>query len=516
MRLIADMIAFTVDEVPRWNPINICSYHLQEAGATPVQEIAYALSTAVAVLDRVRERVDDETFPRVFGRISFFVNAGIRFVEEHAKLRAMGQLWEEIGRSRYGVDDERLLRFRYGVQVNSLGLTESQPENNIIRIVLEALGVTMGRDARARALQLPAWNEALGLPRPWDQQWSLRIQQILAYETDLLEYPDIFRGSRVMDGLVEELMAGAREEMAVVAERGGAVEAVPYMKTQLVESHRERVRRIESGELRVVGQNCFVEAEPSPLQADEDGGILRVDPSVEAAAVSALDAWRSTREGAAVSAALEELGRAAEDPSVNLMPFTLACARAGATTGEWAATLRAVFGEYRAPTGVGEAAAGRVDAELASLHERVERVSEALGRRIKILVGKPGLDGHSNGAEQIAVRARDAGMDVVYEGIRLTPARIARTAVDEGVHVVGLSILSGSHASLIPEVLRELEEAGASVPVVVGGIIPPGDEAALREAGVARVYTPKDFEVSRIMSDIVDLVAEHHGVAAVS
>jgi ethylmalonyl-CoA mutase len=516
MRLIADMIAFTVDEVPRWNPINICSYHLQEAGATPVQEIAYALSTAVAVLDRVRERVADETFPRVFGRISFFVNAGIRFVEEHAKLRAMGRLWEEIGRSRYCVDDERLLRFRYGVQVNSLGLTESQPENNIIRIVLEALAVTMGRDARARALQLPAWNEALGLPRPWDQQWSLRIQQILAYETDLLEYPDIFRGSRVMEGLVDELIAGAREEMAVVAERGGAVEAVPYMKTQLVESHRERVRRIESGELRVVGQNCFVEAEPSPLQADEDGGILRVDTSVEAAAVSALDAWRSARDATAVSAALEKLGTAAADPSVNLMPFTLECARAGATTGEWAGTLRAVFGEYRAPTGVGEAAAGRVDAGMASLHERVERVSEGLGRRIKILVGKPGLDGHSNGAEQIAVRARDAGMDVVYEGIRLTPARIARTAVDEGVHVVGLSILSGSHASLIPEVLRELEEAGASVPVVVGGIIPPADEAALREAGVARVYTPKDFEVSRIMGDIVDLVAEHHGVAAVS
>jgi ethylmalonyl-CoA mutase len=516
MRLIADMIAFTVDEVPRWNPINICSYHLQEAGATPVQEIAYALSTAVAVLDRVRERVDDETFPRVFGRISFFVNAGIRFVEEHAKLRAMGRLWEDIGRSRYGVDDERLLRFRYGVQVNSLGLTESQPENNIIRIVLEALAVTMGRDARARALQLPAWNEALGLPRPWDQQWSLRIQQILAYETDLLEYPDIFRGSRVMDGLVDELTGGAREEMAVVAERGGAVEAVPYMKTQLVESHRERVRRIETGELRVVGQNCFVEAEPSPLQADEDGGILRVDPSVEAAAVSALDAWRSARDAGAVSAALEELGKAAADPSVNLMPVTLECARAGATTGEWAATLRAVFGEYRAPTGVGEAAAGPVDTGLATLHERVERVSEALGRRIKILVGKPGLDGHSNGAEQIAVRARDAGMDVVYEGIRLTPARIARTAVDEGVHVVGLSILSGSHASLIPEVLRELEEAGASVPVVVGGIIPSADEAALREAGVARVYTPKDFEVSRIMGDIVDLVAEHHGVAAVS
>jgi (2R)-ethylmalonyl-CoA mutase len=516
MRLIADMIAFTVDEVPRWNPINICSYHLQEAGATPVQEIAYTLSTAVAVLDRVRERVSAETFPRVFGRISFFVNAGIRFVQEHAKLRAMGLLWEEIGRSRYGVDDDRYLRFRYGVQVNSLGLTESQPENNIIRIVLEALAVTMGRDARARALQLPAWNEALGLPRPWDQQWSLRIQQILAYETDLLEYPDIFRGSKVMDGLVQELVEGARAEMGVVAERGGAVEAVPYMKTQLVESHRERVRRMEAGELRVVGQNSFVEAEPSPLAADQDGRVLRVDHAVEAAALQSLAEWRSARDAEAVAAALQELGKAAADPDVNLMPPTVACARVGVTTGEWAATLRAVFGEYRAPTGVGEAAVAAADSALSELRDRVERVSEALGRRIKILVGKPGLDGHSNGAEQIAVRARDAGMDVVYEGIRLTPARIARTAVDEGVHVVGLSILSGSHAELIPAVLRELEEAGADVPVIVGGIIPPADEAALREAGVARVYTPKDFDVSRIMGDIVDLVAEHHGVAAVS
>jgi ethylmalonyl-CoA mutase len=516
MRLIADTIAFTVDEVPRWNPINICSYHLQEAGATPVQEIAYTLSTAVAVLDRVRERVPEESFPRVFGRISFFVNAGIRFVEEHAKLRAMSRLWEDIGRSRYGVDEDRYLRFRYGVQVNSLGLTEAQPENNIIRIVLEALAVTMGRDARARAIQLPAWNEALGLPRPWDQQWSLRIQQILAHETDLLEYPDIFRGSKVMDGLVEELMAGARQEMAVVAERGGAVEAVPYMKTQLVESHRERVRRIEAGELRVVGQNCYVEAEPSPLAADLDSRVLRVDPAMEAGAVASVREWRSARDDSAVAAALEGLVTAAGDPSVNLMPFTLACARAGVTTGEWAGALRDVFGEYRAPTGVGDATASAVDSSLAELHDRVERVSEALGRRVKILVGKPGLDGHSNGAEQIAVRARDAGMDVVYEGIRLTPARIARSAVDEGVHVVGLSILSGSHAELIPAVLGELAEAGADVPVVVGGIIPPADEAALREAGVARVYTPKDFEVSRIMGDIVDLVAEHHGVAAVS
>jgi ethylmalonyl-CoA mutase len=514
MRLIADMIAFTVEEVPKWNPINICSYHLQEAGATPVQEVAYALSTAVAVLDKVRPRVPAETFPRVFGRISFFVNAGIRFVEEHAKLRAMGRLWEEIGRERYGVTDEKYLRLRYGVQVNSLGLTESQPENNIIRIVLEALAVTMGRDARARAIQLPAWNEALGLPRPWDQQWSLRIQQILAFETDLLDYPDLFRGSEVMDGLVDELSEGARAEMAIVAEHGGAVEAVPYMKTQLVESHRERVRRIESGELKVVGKNCYTEHEPSPLEAGEDGGILRVDPQVERSAVEAVERWRAGRDQAAVDAALGELRAAAADESVNLMPPTLAAARAGATTGEWAAALRESFGEYRAPTGVGEAAAAPDDEALAALRDRVERVSDALGRRIKILVGKPGLDGHSNGAEQIAVRARDAGMDVVYEGIRLTPSRIARTAVDEGVHVVGLSILSGSHAELIPAVLRELREAGADVPVVVGGIIPRADEQALLEAGVARVYTPKDFEVSRIMGDIVELVAEHHGAAA--
>ncbi len=514
MRLIADMIAFTVDEVPRWNPINICSYHLQEAGATPVQETAYALSTAMAVLDRVRERVPEETFPRVFGRLSFFVNAGIRFVEEHAKLRAMGRLWEELGRERYGVEDPKLLRFRYGVQVNSLGLTESQPENNIIRIVLEALAVTMGRDARARALQLPAWNEALGLPRPWDQQWSLRIQQILAYETDLLDYPDIFEGSKVMDGLVEELTEGARAEMAVVAERGGAVEAVPYMKTQLVESHRERVRRIEAGELKVIGQNVYTEAEPSPLQEGEDGGIMRVDKAVERSAIDALERWREQRDAAAVERSLEELRAAAADESINVMHATLAAARAGVTTGEWAAALRGVFGEYRAPTGVADAAAATSDDELEDLRERVERVSEGLGRRIKILVGKPGLDGHSNGAEQIAVRARDAGMDVVYEGIRLTPARIARTAVDEGVHVVGLSILSGSHAELIPSVLDELRAAGANVPVVVGGIIPKADEEALLAAGVARVYTPKDFQVSRIMGDIVELVAQHHGVAA--
>src|SRR5680860_690834 len=514
LRLIADMIAFSVDEVPQWNPINICSYHLQEAGATPVQEIAFALSTAEAVLDEVRPRVDDETFPRVFGRISFFVNAGIRFIEEHAKLRAMGRLWEQIGRERYGVEDPKYLRMRYGVQVNSLGLTESQPENNIIRIVLEALAVTLGRDARARALQLPAWNEALGLPRPWDQQWSLRIQQILAHETDLLDYPDIFEGSVVMDGLVDELVEGASAEMAVVAEHGGAVEAVPYMKTQLVESHRARMQRIESGEQKVVGQNAYTEHEPSPLAEGEDGGILTVDPRVEREQTEALREWRSSRDQSSVDEALASLREAAADPSVNIMLPTLAAAQAGATTGEWAAALREVFGEYRAPTGVADAAAAPEDASLNELRDRVERVSEVLGRRIKILVGKPGLDGHSNGAEQIAVRARDAGMDVVYEGIRLTPSRIARTAVDEGVHVVGLSILSGSHAELIPSVLAELRDAGADVPVVVGGIIPPNDERALLDAGVARIYTPKDFEISRIMGDIVDLVAERYGVAA--
>ena len=516
MRLIADMIAFTVEEVPKWNPINICSYHLQEAGATPVQEIAFALSTAQAVLDEVRPRVSDEVFPKVFGRISFFVNAGIRFVEEHAKLRAMGRLWEQLGRERYGVTEEKFLRMRYGVQVNSLGLTESQPENNIIRIVLEALAVTMGRDARARAVQLPAWNEALGLPRPWDQQWSLRIQQILAYETDLLDYPDIFDGSHVMEGLVDELIEGARAEMAVVAEHGGAVDAVPYMKTQLVESHRARVGAIERGELKVVGQNVYTEAEPSPLQEGEDGGIMRVDPDVERNSIEAVKAWRDARDEAEAERTLDELRAAAADESVNLMPATLACAEAGVTTGEWAGALRESFGDYRAPTGVGEAAAAPEDEALTELRDRVERVSEALGRRVKILVGKPGLDGHSNGAEQIAVRARDAGMDVVYEGIRLTPSRIAATAVQEGVHVVGLSILSGSHAELIPDVLRELEEAGATVPVVVGGIIPPADERALLDAGVARVYTPKDFEVSRIMGDIVDLVAEHHSATQIA
>jgi (2R)-ethylmalonyl-CoA mutase len=561
MRLIADTIAYAVEHVPKWNPINICSYHLQEAGATPVQEIAYAMSNAIAVLDAVRERIDgggagdrpgsparlapspgagaSERGPHdtptgiaeVFGRISFFVNAGVRFVEEHAKLRAMGILWEELGRERYGVEDPRLLRLRYGVQVNSLGLTEAQPENNVQRIVLEALAVTIGRDARARAIQLPAWNEALGLPRPWDQQWSLRIQQVLAYETDILEYPDIFEGSKVMEGLVAELVEGARAEMAVVAERGGAVEAVSYMKGALVDSHRERLRRIESGEQTVVGQNRFAASEESPLTADAEGGILVVDPAVEAEQIEEVRRWRSERDQVAVDSALAELARAARESDENLMVPTILAARAGATTGEWAATLREVFGGYRAPTGVGEASAaaqeddagaegnpdgGAAARELGELREQVATLTERLGRRPKILVGKPGLDGHSNGAEQIAVRARDAGMDVVYEGIRLTPAQIAASALQEGVHVIGLSILSGSHRELIPAVIDALREAGVSAPVVVGGIIPEQDLAPLEQAGVAAVYTPKDFDLTRIIADIVELVGERNGAVAAS
>jgi ethylmalonyl-CoA mutase len=514
MKLIADMIAFTVDEVPKWNPINICSYHLQEAGATPVQEIAFAMSTAVAVLDAVRERVDESRMGAVFGRISFFVNAGVRFVEEHAKLRAMGRLWEEVGRERYGVTDPKQLRFRYGVQVNSLGLTEAQPENNVQRIVLEALAVTLGRDARARAIQLPAWNEALGLPRPWDQQWSLRIQQVLAYETDLLEYDDIFEGSHVMEALVDELLEGARDEMARVAEEGGAVEAVDYMKAALVESHRERIGRIERGEQTVVGVNRYTETEDSPLAAGEDGGILTVDPGVEEEAKRALEEWRAQRDQPAVDAALQELRRVSQTDE-NIMEATLAAARAGATTGEWAQALRDAFGSYRAPTGIGEAAAAPPTEDMADLRDEVARASEALGRTMKILVGKPGLDGHSNGAEQIAVRARDVGMEVVYEGIRLTADQIARSAVDEGVHVIGLSILSGSHRELIPAIMDALREAGGGdIPVVAGGIIPLADVGPLKEAGVAAVYTPKDFDLSKIMRDIVRLVEERHGVAA--
>jgi (2R)-ethylmalonyl-CoA mutase len=516
LRLIADMVAFSVNEVPRWNPINICSYHLQEAGATPVQEIAYALSTAIAVLDEVKARgqVAEADFPRVFGRISFFVNAGIRVIEEIAKLRTMGALWEHIGRERYGVTDEKMLRFRYGVQVNSLGLTEAQPENNIQRIVLEALAVTMSRDARARALQLPAWNEAMGLPRPWDQQWSLRIQQVLAEETDLLEYPDIFEGSVVMEGLVEELSAGAREEMKVVAGHGGAVRAVPYMKARLVESHRERVGRIERGEQKVIGQNSFTESAESPLTAGADGGIMTPDPEVERELIAALERWKESRDQAAVDAALAELARAAADDGENIMPATIAAAMAGATTGEWSETMREVFGAYRGPTGVDGATASNNPAQLEAIRAQVLETEKRIGHPIKILVGKPGLDGHSNGAEQIALRARDVGMEVIYQGIRLTPAEIATSALQEDVDVVGLSILSGSHLELIPEVVRLLNEEGLEIPVVVGGIIPVADAKRLREAGVAGVYTPKDFDINQIMGEIVELVGNRHAAGA--
>jgi ethylmalonyl-CoA mutase len=515
MRLIADTVAFTVNEVPNWNPINVCSYHLQEAGATPVQEIAYALSTAIAVLDETKSRgqVAEQDFPRVFGRISFFVNAGVRFIEEHAKLRAMGRLWEQIGRERYAVTDPKYLRMRYGVQVNSLGLTESQPENNVPRIVLEALAVTLGRDARARAIQLPAWNEALGLPRPWDQQWSLRIQQILANETDLLDYPDIFEGSHVVEALTDDLAEGAREEMRAVEEHGGAVEAVAYMKGRLVESHRERVAKIEEGEITVVGQNSFTETEDSPLTAGADGGILTPDPEVEREVGEALERWKAGRDNDALDRALEKLAEVAADESANIMPATIEAAKAGATTGEWAGALRDVFGDYRAPTGVG-AAAELTDGELlAAARERISELTQTLGHRPRILVGKPGLDGHSNGAEQIAVRARDVGMEVIYQGIRLTPEQIAASARDEDVDVIGLSILSGSHLQLVPETVRLLREDGVDAPVVVGGIIPAADAKTLEEAGVARVYTPKDFDLNRIMGEIADLLAERAATA---
>jgi ethylmalonyl-CoA mutase len=516
MRLIADTVAFTVNEVPRWNPINVCSYHLQEAGATPVQEIAFALSTAIAVLDETKARgqVAEDDFPRVFGRISFFVNAGVRFIEEHAKLRAMGQLWERIGRERYGVTEPKYLRLRYGVQVNSLGLTESQPENNVPRIVLEALAVTLGRDARARAVQLPAWNEALGLPRPWDQQWSLRIQQILANETDLLDYPDIFEGSHVVEALTDELAEGAREEMRAVEEHGGAVDAVAYMKARLVESHRERVAKIEEGEIKVVGQNSFTETEDSPLTAGADGGILTPDPEVEREVGEALERWKAERDNDAVDRALERLAEAAADEEANIMPATIEAAKAGATTGEWSGVLRDVFGDYRAPTGVGAAAESADGDLLVAARERISELTETLGHRPRILVGKPGLDGHSNGAEQIAVRARDVGMEVIYQGIRLTPEQIAASARDEDVDVIGLSILSGSHLQLVPETVRLLREEGVDAPVVVGGIIPQADAAALSEAGVARVYTPKDFDLNRIMGEIADLLAERRASAA--
>jgi len=506
LKLTADVISFTYTEVPKWNPTNVCSYHLQEAGATPVQELAYALAIAEAVLDKVQAsgQVPEADFAKVVGRISFFVNAGIRFITEMCKMRAFTELWDEICEQRYGVEDPKLRRFRYGVQVNSLGLTEQQPENNVYRILLEMLAVTLSKDARARAVQLPAWNEALGLPRPWDQQWSLRLQQIVAYETDLLEYADIFNGSEEVTRKVDELKEEAKAELSNIEGMGGAVVAVEYLKRRLVESNAARVRAIEAGNQVVVGVNKFTEAETSPL-ATAGEAILTVDASAEAQQIESLEAWRESRDDVAVKAALESLEAAAKEDR-NVMESSIQCAHAGVTTGEWAEALRRIYGEYRAPTGVGDAVAAG-GAAIDELRAKVSEVSDRIGRPIKMLLGKPGLDGHSNGAEQIAVRARDAGIEVVYEGIRLTPAEIAAAALEEGVHVVGLSVLSGSHVPLVSEILERLKDSGLeSLPVVVGGIIPLEDAETLIKAGVARVYTPKDFDLNEIMGDIAALV----------
>ncbi|MBD3925504.1 protein meaA [Nocardioides cavernae] len=517
LRLIADMIAYTVHEIPTWNPINICSYHLQEAGATPVQELAYAMCTAIAVLDQVKGsgQVSDDDFEKVVGRISFFVNAGVRFVEETCKMRAFVQLWDEITRERYGVQDPKMRRFRYGVQVNSLGLTEAQPENNVQRIVLEMLGVTLSKDARARAVQLPAWNEALGLPRPWDQQWSLRFQQVLAFESDLLEYDDIFAGSHVIEVKVAELVEGAKAEIDRVQAMGGAIAAVEsgYMKQNLVSAHAARRARIESGDEVIVGVNRFETTEPSPLTADLDSAIQAADPEAERAALASLEAWKAQRDETEVAAALAALAEAAKTDA-NLMKPTLVAARAGATTGEWAGTLREVFGEFRAPTGVsGAVGVAEAGAELTAVRDRVRATADELGGRLRVLVGKPGLDGHSNGAEQVAVRARDAGFEVIYQGIRLTPDQIVAAAVAEDVHLVGLSILSGSHMELVPDVLDGLAAAGlGDLPVIVGGIIPASDARALIERGVAAVYTPKDFGLTGIMGGFVDVIRAAHGL----
>jgi (2R)-ethylmalonyl-CoA mutase len=518
LRLTGDIIAFTCRELPKWNPTNICSYHLQEAGATPVQELAFALAIAIAVLDQVKAagQVPAAEFPAVVGRISFFVNAGIRFITEMCKMRAFVRLWDEICQTRYGVTDEKYRLFRYGVQVNSLGLTEQQPENNVYRILLEMLAVVLSRDARARAVQLPAWNEALGLPRPWDQQWSLRLQQIVALETDLLEYADIFNGSTEIERKVGALCDEARAELARIEAMGGAVAAVDsgYLKQSLVESNTRRVAAIEAGELPVIGVNVFAETAPSPLTATGDDAILSVDDKAEAEQIEILRAWRASRDPVAVRKALEGL-RAAAQEGRNVMEPSIACAKAGVTTGEWGECLRQVFGEYRAPTGVGAAPSVGEAERLGDLRGRVHNLARRIGRPLKILVGKPGLDGHSNGAEQIAVKARDCGMEVVYEGIRLTPEQIVAGALEEGVHLVGLSILSGSHVALATEVLERMRAVGlGEVPVVVGGIIPPEDEKRLRAAGVAGVYTPKHYDLTAIMGEIVDIVDRRHDKAA--
>jgi ethylmalonyl-CoA mutase len=511
MRLISDVVSFTYKDVPKWNPINVCSYHLQEAGATPEQELAFALANAIAVLDAVRDsgQVPGDEFPQVVGRISFFCNAGIRFITELCKMRAFTDLWDEICRERYGVEDEKLRRFRYGVQVNSLGLTEQQPENNVYRILLEMLAVVLSKNARARAVQLPAWNEALGLPRPWDQQWSLRLQQIVAYETDLLDFDDIFDGSRIIAEKVEQLKYQSREELARIDDMGGAVVAVEgsYMKRRLVESNAARLAAIESGEQFVIGVNKFTEAEPSPLATGE-GSIMTIDPRAEQEQIASLKTWRAARDQAKVEQAMAELAAAAKEGR-NIMEPSIACAHAGVTTGEWSGMLREIFGEFRAPTGVSQAVVAADLGGLKTIRARLETLTDKLGRRIKMLVGKPGLDGHSNGAEQIALRARDAGFEVVYEGIRLTPEQIVSAALEEGVHVVGLSILSGSHIPLVTEIMQRMKEADLTdVPVVVGGIIPPEDAAKLVKVGVSRVYTPKDFDLNAIMGDILTIVEE--------
>lgn len=504
LKMIADVAEYCYTHVPKWNPMNVCSYHLQEAGATPEQELAFALATATAVLDQLRPRVAEEDFPKLVGRISFFVNAGIRFVTEMCKMRAFVDLWDEICAERYGVEDPKHRRFRYGVQVNSLGLTEQQPENNVYRILIEMLAVTLSKKARARAVQLPAWNEALGLPRPWDQQWSMRMQQILAYETDLLEFDDLFDGNPAVDAKVELLKQGARAELANLDGMGGAISAIDYMKGRLVESNSERLSRIEAGETIVVGVNKWQKGEPSPLMTS-DGGIMVVDPATEAEQIERLNAWRAARNEGAVKAALADL-RAAAAEGRNVMPASVAAAKAGVTTGEWAAQMRAVHGEYRGPTGVAKGQSNKTEG-LDDLRAAVDSVSDRLGRRLKFLVGKPGLDGHSNGAEQIAVRARDCGMDIAYEGIRLTPAEIVEAARNDKAHVIGLSILSGSHIPLVEDLLGQMRQAGlGEIPLIVGGIIPEEDAKRLKAMGVARVYTPKDFELNTIMADIVTLV----------
>jgi ethylmalonyl-CoA mutase len=504
MRMITDVAAYTREHLPKWNPMNVCSYHLQEAGATPQQELAFALATACAVLDDLKTKVPAEHFPQMVGRISFFVNAGIRFVTEMCKMRAFVDLWDEICRDRYGIDDPKYRRFRYGVQVNSLGLTEPQPENNVYRILIEALAVTLSKKARCRALQLPAWNEALGLPRPWDQQWSLRLQQVLAYETDLLEYEDLFDNNPAVDRKVAELMEGAREELARIDEMGGAVKAIEYMKSRLVEANAERIVGIETGNTVVVGVNKFTTTEPSPLTTGEDA-IMVSDPDAEADQIARLNEWRASRDEAAVQAALADLRAAARDGR-NVMAPSIAAAKAGATTGEWGETVRAAFGQYRGPTGVARAPSNRTEG-LEDVREAVDAVSTKLGRKLKFVVGKPGLDGHSNGAEQIAARARDCGMDISYEGIRLTPAEIVAAVRDEDAHVVGLSILSGSHIPLMGDLMDLMRAEGLGhIPVIVGGIIPEDDADRLRAMGVARVYTPKDFKLNQIMMDIVALV----------